>query len=222
MKESFLLYLSFYGPIKKLPDIEKGQLFDAIFQHQMNENIRKLSPATEMAFDFIREQLDRDNKKYIETCDKNKGNARIRWNKENALASGRLPVDAKHADTDYDTNTDNDLLKENIKKENPIFNFLKTEISAFYHRKPTTNWNTKELAKLLEISKRSEVQGECTEIITLYKSGYKYHRKDIETLLNNWTGELDRARQNGNEPNRPSDEDREWEEMRKSRNGGVL
>lgn len=76
-----------------------------------------------------------------------------------------------------------------------VFDFLKKTISKMYNRRESTPWNEKESKKLKEIAKRPEARAECMEIHALYESGtYQYFRRDIYTLLNNWTGELDRAR----------------------------
>ena len=48
--------------------------------------------------------------------------------------------------------------------------------------------------KMAEILKRADAEAELDEIMGLYNSGYQYYRKDILTLLNNWQGELERAR----------------------------
>lgn len=91
-----------------------------------------------------------------------------------------------------DDNDNEDVIKENI-KENPVFETLKKEISEFYRRKESTAWSAKEIKTLKEISKRADAEKECRAIVALYRSGYKYARHDIQTLLNNWTIELDRA-----------------------------
>ena len=77
---------------------------------------------------------------------------------------------------------------------NPVLvDELKNNINNLYNRKESTKWSDKEIKKLKEISKRQDAMQEFNQIKELYESGYKYRRKDIITLLNNWTGELDRA-----------------------------
>ena len=70
---------------------------------------------------------------------------------------------------------------------------LQDRLSVLFRRRPTTRWNDAERKALGEIAKRPGVEEELAEIERLYRSGYKYRRKDIKTLLNNWTTELDRA-----------------------------
>lgn len=70
---------------------------------------------------------------------------------------------------------------------------LKRRINALFHRRDSTAWSSKETQRLNEIAQRNDVLSECTEIERLYNSDYPYRRRDICTLLNNWTTELDRS-----------------------------
>ena len=64
VKNSFVLYNSFYEPIRDLTLEEKGKLLDAFFQYQINDEIPELSPAVKMAFGFIKPHFDRDLEKW--------------------------------------------------------------------------------------------------------------------------------------------------------------
>ena len=66
-KESFLLYKSFYEPIKDLPDEELGQLLRLIFIHQINHGSigsTTVNPKIKMAFEFFKNQFRLDDEKY--------------------------------------------------------------------------------------------------------------------------------------------------------------
>ncbi|MCT4143029.1 hypothetical protein HZP66_02165 [Elizabethkingia anophelis] len=80
-KDSFILYKSFYEPLKMLSDKQLGKLFKAIFEYQINDCIG-VDPDIQMAFAFIKNQMDLDNVKYQE---------KIRKNKENGQKGGRPP-----------------------------------------------------------------------------------------------------------------------------------
>ena len=74
MKESFLIYKSLYGPLKTLSLEEKGLLFEAIFTYQIEGVVPDLPPVINMAFQFVKDQFDRDDNKYNEKCDRNHRN----------------------------------------------------------------------------------------------------------------------------------------------------
>ncbi len=73
-RPSFLLYKSFYEPIKFLKNEELGQLFRAIFDYQNDGEVKNLPPQLSMAFAFFRNQFDLDQKKYVEIMKRNKSN----------------------------------------------------------------------------------------------------------------------------------------------------
>lgn len=77
---------------------------------------------------------------------------------------------------------------------NKIISELTQRINALFHRRSSTAWSVYEMRKLNEVAKRTDALTEMGEIEKLYNSDYQYRRRDICTFLNNWTTELDRAR----------------------------
>lgn len=94
-------------------------------------------------------------------------------------------------------NIDKDKDKDNINIQRERENITKEKVSSLFNRRPTTPWSEKETKQLREIAKRPEAIQELASIEALYNSGYIYRRRDILTLLNNWTVELDRAMARG-------------------------
>ncbi len=94
----------------------------------------------------------------------------------------------------------------------PLETKFRKAIGNLYKRRESTVWDGNETKKLKALLKRPDVEMELEEIERFYLSGYKYPRQDIITLLNNWSGELDRARLNNGKVNgstsaRPSYDD---------------
>lgn len=73
-KESFLLFKSFYEPIKHLSNEHKGLLLDAIFQYQIDRTEIGSDSPIYMPFLFFKNQFRLDEVKYLATCKKNKDN----------------------------------------------------------------------------------------------------------------------------------------------------
>lgn len=69
----------------------------------------------------------------------------------------------------------------------------KLEVGSWFGRRASTQWSAKELKAWKAIHPEDLAEG-----IAILKSPYeakaKYTRKDLQTLLNNWTGEIDRWR----------------------------
>lgn len=106
MKESFVIYKSFYPPIKTLSFEEKGMLLDAIFQYQIEGITPELPPILNMAFQFMRDQFERNDLKYEKVVEKNRNNGskggrprktqKTQWDKNNP----NNPTEPKKADND--------------------------------------------------------------------------------------------------------------------------
>lgn len=115
MRASFLIYRSFYDPIKHLQDEDLGRLFRAIFEYQINGITPAPDDSIYMAFQFFKNQFELDEAKYNEKCERNSENARMRWN---ANASERMQSSANDADKEKD----NDKDKEEDNNMEIVFN----------------------------------------------------------------------------------------------------
>ena len=73
-KNSFIIYIDYEEQFNLLTDEESGQLLKAIIQYEKTRIIPKLNGAVNMAFSFIKNQLDRDREKYQNKCEKNRKN----------------------------------------------------------------------------------------------------------------------------------------------------
>lgn len=67
-KDSFVLYNSYYDLIEDLNMEQRGLLLTAILEHARGENQPVLDPIVKIAYRVIAAQLDRDHKKWEETC----------------------------------------------------------------------------------------------------------------------------------------------------------
>jgi hypothetical protein len=122
MKGSFVLYNSYYDPIKHLTDAEKGQLLDALFQSQIDGKVRELSPVCQMAFNFIKSQLDRDSAKYDRIVERNRINGlkggRPKENPQEPIKPSGIngmPEKPKKADNDNDDDNEDEKIKNSVK-----------------------------------------------------------------------------------------------------------
>lgn len=129
-RESFILYTSFYEPLKYLNDAQMGKLFKAIFEYQINGNTN-VENEIRIAFEFIKNQLDIDSEKWKDEKNKRseagkKGMAK-RWNKDsNAITSDNKNNSVINAITKI---TDN--VNENVNdNENVIYTLSEAQASS--------------------------------------------------------------------------------------------
>ena len=127
MKDSFLIYKSFYKPISKLSDKQLGRLFRAIFKYQLGEEVT-VEEDIEMAFEFFKNQFEIDELKYQGIVERNRNNGRKGGNDKNSetvksKSSGsqtshstpNTPVGAKRASGGLNDN-DNDLKETSLSR----------------------------------------------------------------------------------------------------------
>lgn len=124
MKDSFLIYKSFYKPISRLSDKQLGRLFRAIFKYQLGEEVT-VEEDIEMAFEFFKNQFEIDELKYQSIVERNRNNGRKGGNDKNSetvksKSSGSQtshstpnnPVGAKRASGGLNDNENDNDLKE--------------------------------------------------------------------------------------------------------------
>lgn len=131
MKDSFILYNSFYEPIKSLKNEQLGKLLRAIFDYTINGEITQDSEIM-VAFMFIKNQIDLDSKKWEEEKTKRseagKKGMQNRWhNKDNnVITKDNNDNSVINAITNITDNVNENVnvndnvndIKENIKRKN--------------------------------------------------------------------------------------------------------
>lgn len=129
MKDSFLIYKSFYKPISRLSDKQLGRLFRAIFKYQLGDEVT-VEEDIEMAFEFFKNQFEIDELKYQGIVERNRNNGRKGGNDKNSetvksKSSGsqtshstpNTPVGAKRASGGLnDNDNDNDLKETSLSR----------------------------------------------------------------------------------------------------------
>lgn len=70
----FQVYFSYEEPLKSLSYEQIGKIFMAMFQYEKTKEKPELDPVSDMAFYFIRSQMDRDRQMYEEKCERSRQN----------------------------------------------------------------------------------------------------------------------------------------------------
>lgn len=139
----------------------------------------------------------------------NEYNAQLLANWENGKLGGRPKVEPKNKPNDNPSITHGlPMGNPTLTQREPIDRIdredrdigksfspcFKQRLNKIFGRRDTTAWSKKEELALKALSQSKDFDAELGEIETYYTSGSKYLRQDLQTLLNNWAGELDRAR----------------------------
>ena len=84
-KETFLFYADWLNVIRDLPSEVQLEVYQAIAEYAIYDNLIELKPLAKVAFGFIKQTIDRDTKKYISISEKRseagkKGGRRLKNN----------------------------------------------------------------------------------------------------------------------------------------------
>lgn len=127
MKNSFLIYYEYEEQLSILSDEQLGILLRAIFKYEKYNEIPKLDGVLQLAFMFIKGNLDRDREKYDKRCETSANNGKLGGrpsskkpnSKPNSKPNKNLKK-PKKADNDNvnDNDNDNDIEIDNEKDIN--------------------------------------------------------------------------------------------------------
>ena len=76
MKDSFIVFTSYMKNISRLNMEQRGVLLTAMMCYQLGEDLPEMDAITDLAFSFIKDDMDFNNTKYEEKCEKNRINGK--------------------------------------------------------------------------------------------------------------------------------------------------
>ena len=75
-RDSFVVFASYMKSFSKLNMEQRGLLITAMMNYQMGQELPEMDALTDMAFSFIKDDMDFNNQKYDEMCERNKNNGK--------------------------------------------------------------------------------------------------------------------------------------------------
>lgn len=101
-QKGFIVYSGIKDVLDELDDDQVAQLFRGMVDYFVDGKDPKLTGVLKFVFIPIKQQMDRDAKKYEKKCEKMRENANKRW--KNANASNGMQLDANDANINKNTN----------------------------------------------------------------------------------------------------------------------
>ncbi len=121
-KNSFIVYYEWEDMFGYMSDKQIADMLRAMFSYAKRGEVPQFSnPLLNSNFCIMKYAIDRNNEKYKAKCDKNKENAKLRWEKEKCDSIKNMRTHKKYADNDNVNDKDNENVNEN---ENDINNIL--------------------------------------------------------------------------------------------------
>ena len=206
-KKSFVLYADFAETAHKLGDADAGKLFKMILDHANGEDTTTDNLLLEIAFGLIKLQMDRDAAKWQKTrearseagkkggrpskqAEANKANASfVKQSKANKAVSVTDTVTVTGTGTVNDTEIESKPLP--FKSEDQL------RVEKLFGKRVTTPMDKAELSAWASskaiIADMTEREWVALEVYCAAPQDKTYRRKTLATLLNNLSGELDKA-----------------------------
>ena len=179
-KNSFVLYSNYNDILKDLPDEDAGKLFKASLEFQATGNIKELPIHIDLAFKFIKNQLDIDAKKYNDFCEKQKNNGlKGGAPKGNKNAKKNNPtVDLNNPKQPKTTQTTQNNLNDNDNDNDNVNDNVNDNDNDINNKKEKVKKEKKEFGEFLNVLLSEEEEKKLKE---LYKEKFE---DAIETLSN--------------------------------------
>ena len=115
-KKGFLLYATQWAALQQMSDSELGGAIRELCGYAF-DGITPERPS--VAFMFLKAQIDIDEQKYQEKCEKNRANVSKRWNTEDTNVYDRIQSDTKRTNKEDKENKDENIDEnKDIKKKN--------------------------------------------------------------------------------------------------------
>ena len=160
-KKAFLFYNNYYELIKHFSNEEVGILFKAILknQNENQENIEELPPAIKGIYCYITSQMQIDNEKYINKCNKLAENRKGKTidNKRKQLKTIDNKRKQIRSDIDIDIDIDNDI-DNDIEKVKDISENSKKEFSddfiLFWNKYPAKRGSKKKSQEQYKLARK--------------------------------------------------------------------
>ena len=111
-KDSFIVYTSYEKNFSLLNMEQRGVLITAMMSYQLGNDLPEMDALTEMAFSFIRDDMDRNNQSYEEKCNKNRENGKKGGRPKTEKANG-FSENPEKANGYFENPNDNDNESDN-------------------------------------------------------------------------------------------------------------
>jgi len=143
-------------------------------------------------------RLEKERQKQASYRKKQTENANLRWHGSANPDAKEMPPHMPEACSP--SPSPSNTLNHTGSDEDPEVETLRLRIGSWFKRRPTTKWSEKEIRALKSVLKLNTPPEDIDALERWYLSGDPYLRRDPFTLLNNWNGEIDKARGKASAP----------------------
>lgn len=143
-RDSFVFLGRYMKSFSKLNMEQRGVLISAMMSYQIGEDLPEMDAITDMAFSFIKDDMDYNNQKYDEKCERNRENGKKGGRpKANGLsenpqkANGYFGFSEKPTETLSESESESESDKKDICRD--VIDYLNESLGTKYTTKNKTN-----------------------------------------------------------------------------------
>ena len=195
-KKGIILYATQWAALQQMNDNELGGAVRELCRYAFEGMIPE-TPS--VAFMFLKAQIDIDEQKYQERCEKNRANISKRWNTDNTNVYDRIQSDTKHTNKDDKENKDKEDKEDSKEKKNIEKKSEPSSSSKFIFKKALIDngCNTQLAEDYMSLRNRKKAPSTKTAFDGIVREANKYIEShpgatfsDVVTIMveRNWVG----------------------------------
>ena len=141
-QKGFVVYGDYKAIVDELDDEQAGKLFRGMLNYFVSGEEPKFQDVLKFVFIPIKQQMDRDGNKYAKKCERNRQNAKMRWDANGCDRIKKMRTDAIDANTNTNINTNTNTNKDKDTNTKPpkrgnqffpaLLSFLNSETGGTY------------------------------------------------------------------------------------------
>ena len=207
MKDSFIFYRSFYESIKNLDKDIQIEIYNAICEYSLNDELMELSPIANAIFTLIKPNIDNATKRYNASVENGKKGGRPKKEKNLEKPNNNLKETKtkpnQNLDVDVDVNVDDDVDVDLDEDENyDEYEILRKEFEHIWSLYPKKVGKEKSFTKYMKYRTSTKKEEYCSyeevlkgleRYLEYIKQNAWYSPKDGSTWFNNrsWNDEYE-------------------------------
>lgn len=110
---------------------------------------------------------------------------------DTVVTHGNAPVTESNAN--FYMQREREMNMESTPLPPDVLEDRRVRLNAMFRRRDETRWDQREVSAFMGTAALAD-EGDFKLVEDYYRSDHPHRRRDLKTLLNNWNGELDRAR----------------------------
>lgn len=193
-KDFFLFYSSWYKVVKDLPTEIKIEIYEATIEYGLYGTITELTPMANVAFGFIKDDIDRNTKTYEEIkkqrSEAGKKGSEARWGKTSKNNDGDQLQPIEDVNNPSQDIANNNTPSQSIANDSKIWQDMANDNNGWHNKNKNKNENKNNSLSLTlsqsDIPSETEKEREDFVFKNLFWLNRKKPKEETQRLIDNY------------------------------------